>query len=195
MENRPFKLIDNYIYLYHLDKYILIPTYPESIADTLQSTFNSQNALSRSAPVFAYSYSGPRTIQITLNLHRELMEMINYDASNFKIDNLDDDYVDTLVKNLQAICLPKYSATSKAVQPPMIAIRFGDEIFVKGVVNGSLSITYSGPILSNNKYAQVAISFNVSEVDPYDAESVWQQGSFRGITRTFKDGIYKGVDN
>lgn len=187
---RTFNLIDNYIYLFHTDEFVLIPTYPDSIQDRMQSRFSETNALSRSAPVFSYSYSGPRMVQISLNLHRDMMEAINYNSSNMIIEDLDDDYVDTLIKKLQSIALPKYSVTSKSVMPPMIAVRFGNEIFIKGVVNDTIAVTYEKPILDNNKYAQVTISFTVSEVDPYDAESVQEQGSFRGLTRAFKNGIY-----
>lgn len=187
---RTFNLIDNYIYLFHTDEFVLIPTYPDSIQDRMQSRFSETNALSRSAPVFSYSNSGPRTVQISLNLHRDMMEAINYNSSNMIIEDLDDDYVDTLIKKLQSIALPKYTATSKSVIPPMIAVRFGNEIFIKGVVNDAIAVTYEKPILENNKYAQVTISFTVSEIDPYDAESVQEQGSFRGLTRSFKNGIY-----
>lgn len=189
-KGRTFNLIDNYIYLFHTDEYILIPTYPDSIQDSMRSSFSETNALSRSAPVFSYSNSGPRRVQVSLNLHRDMMEAINYNSSNMIIEDLDDDYVDTLIKKLQSIVLPKYTATSKSVIPPMIAVRFGNEIFIKGVVNDTLSVTYEKPILENNKYAQVSISFIVSEIDPYDAESVQEQGSFRGLTRTFKNGVY-----
>lgn len=188
--NRTFNLIDNYIYLFHTEEFVLIPTYPESIQDTMSSKFSETNALSRSAPVFAYSNSGPRSIQITLNLHRDMMEAVNYNASNLNIEDLDDDYIDTLIKKLQSISVPKYVASTKSVQPPMIAVRFGNEIFIKGIVNGALTVTYEKPILTNNKYALVTIGFTVSEVDPYDAESIQTQGSFRGLTRTFKNGIY-----
>lgn len=187
---RTFNLIDNYIYLFHTDEFVLIPTYPDSIQDSMRSSFSETNALSRSAPVFSYSNSGPRRVQVSLNLHRDMMEAMNYNTSNLVIEDLDDDYVDTLIKKLQSIALPKYSVTSKSVQPPMVAIRFGNEIFIKGVVNDTINVTYEKPILENNKYAQVTISFTVSEVDPYDAESVQEQGSFRGLTRSFKNGIY-----
>ena len=188
--------IDNYIYFYHLGEsgeYMILPTYPTTIADSMGSTFNQTNALSRSAPVFSYSYSGPRTVQIQLALHSDMMEDLNMSNSSIKKDLLDviqnNDYVDILKNKLQAITLPKYSASSKSVQPPMIAVRFGNEIFIKGVVAGDISVSYGLPILSNKKYAQVTISFTVSEIDPFDANSVAKDGSFRGITRAFKTGI------
>lgn len=181
-------LLNNYIYLYHLDEYLFIPTFPDSITDTITSSFEQTNALSRSAPVMAYKYSGPRQVQLTLNLHRDMLSDMNLNNYNFKL-NIGEDYVDTLINKLQSMALPKYTASSKSVKPPMIAVRFGNEIFIKGVINGSVSVTYTKPILSDGKYAQVSIAFTVTEVDPYDAKSVATSGSFRGLTSTFKNGI------
>lgn len=188
---RTFNLIDNYIYLFHTDEFVLIPTYPDAIQDSMSTRFSETNALSRSAPVLAFSNAGPRTVRVALTLHREMMEAINYNSSNLVIEDLDDDYVDTLIKKIQSISVPKYVATTRSVEPPMIAVRFGNEIFIKGIVNGSIDVTYEKPILYNNKYAQVTIGFTVTEIDPYDAVSIQEQGSFRGLTKTFKDGIYQ----
>lgn len=181
----------NYIYISHLGnngEYLMIPTSPDSIQDTMQSTFAQQNALSRSAPVFTYSNSGPRSVQITLTLHRDMMDDINLGASNVVLED-GEDYTDTLIKKLQAIAVPKYNLSNKAVEPPLVAVRFGNEIFIKGVVSGAISVTYEKPILVNNKYALVTVSFMVYEVDPYDATSVAKNGSFRGVTRTLKKGM------
>jgi len=191
-------IFNSYIYFYHLEKYCILPDYPETINDALQASFASQNALARTAPVFSYENSGPRVVSsVSLKLHRDMMEGLNFNVSNLKDDVVDfsgDDYVDTLIKYLQASCLPKYneySSGSKAVIPPMVAIRFGNDIFIKGVVTGGITLTYEKPILWNDKYAVVNVSFSVSEVDPYDAETVVNEGSFRGFVRSFKDGIYK----
>ena len=182
------KLIENYIYLYHTDEYLILPTYPENIADSLPSQFSSTNALSRTAPTFSYSYSGPRQIQVNLTLHRDML--INFDTTYTILKNIDkENYIDVLIKKLQAIALPKYIAgsVSKSVIPPYVALRFGQEIYIKGVVQGGITITYSGPILENHKYAVATISFSVLEIDPYDAISAGNMGSFRSITRTFKN--------
>lgn len=183
-------LIENYIYLYHLDKFVIIPTYPDSFQDSLTSTFASSTPLSRSAPIFSYSNSGPRTLQINLSLHRDMMQMVNYGRSNINVA-LGDDYVDTIIKNLQACALPSYKAASKMVNPPSVAVRFGNEIFIKGIVQGGVTVTYKLPLLENNKYALVDIGFQVIETDPYDAESVAQNGSFRGLDKTIERRLYK----
>lgn len=181
-------LISNFIYLYHTDEYLILPEYPDSISDKMGSTFSQTNALSRTAPVFAYSNSGPRTVNFQITLHRDMMYDVNTEISNVELEP-DEDYVDVLVRKLQEIALPVYSATNRMVTPPMIAVRLGKELFVKGVVIGGVSIDYNKPILEDDRYANVVLSFNIYEVDPYDAQTVGQLGSFRGITQQFKDRI------
>ena len=134
---RYYKLIDNWIYFGHLDKYAILPTYPESIADSMESRFQTVDALSRTAPVFSYISSGPRTISVDFTLHRDMMDAMNTNVSNLK-DNvlpLTDDYVDVLIRYLKACALPKYrtyKSGAKAVEPPWVAMKVGATIFIKG---------------------------------------------------------------
>lgn len=185
-------LPDNYIYISHLDQdhqFWLLPCSPESIQDNMGSNFQSTSALGRSAPVFTYSNSGPRTVQVSLVLHRDMMDEINTGLSNSALE-ANEDYVDNLIKALQAIAVPKYNLSNKAVEPPLVAVRFSEEVFIKGVVNGDVGVVYKLPILYNNKYAVVEISFSVTEVDPYDATTVFANGSFRGMVKTLKTGMF-----
>ncbi|MBO7078476.1 MAG: hypothetical protein J6W64_01540 [Bacilli bacterium] len=41
------------------------------------SNFVPTNALGRTAPVYTYSNSGPRSVQIDLQLHRDMMDDVN----------------------------------------------------------------------------------------------------------------------
>ena len=187
---KSFQMIDNYIYLYHVDTFIVIPSFPDKISDSLNVTFNSSTPLSRSAPIYSYAGSGPRSLQINLHLHRDMMTQINYGVSNARIP-IGDDYVDTLIRYIQAIALPAYGTSDKMVNPPLIAVRFGNDIFIKGVVRGGVTVTYETPILVGEKYAQVDIAFNVEEVDPFDAQGVMNSGSFRGIDTTLERNFWK----
>lgn len=196
-----YKLIENYIYIYQLDKYVIIPVYPDQLQDSLGSTFASENILSRTAPVFSYSNSGPRTVQITLNLHRDMMNSFNYDNINFIDDvgnDMGDDYIDTLIRYLQAMALPSYNAVdlttstyNSMINPPLIAVRFGTTLFIKGIVDGDVGVTYSGPLSKDGKYMQVDITFNVKETEPQDAETIAKWGSFRGLSTLTTRGLYK----
>ena len=185
-------MIDNYIYLYHTDTFIVIPAYPENFTDSMSVEFNNETPLMRSAPIVSYSNSGPRQIRVSLQMHREMMYQINYGVSNAKVE-LHDDYVDELIKQIQAAVLPKYSASSKMVDPPLVAIRFGNEIFCKGVITGSVDVSYDVPVLQNGKYASVGLEFTVQEVDPYDAETVLQVGSYRGLDTSLERKIWKAA--
>jgi len=179
---------DNYIYISHLDeglKFWRIPCWPDAISDSMASNFTSTNALGRSAPVYTFSNAGPRSVQISINLHRDIMDDINTGVSNSPL-NLGEDYIDNLVNALRAIAVPKYNLNNKSVEPPLVALRLGREVFVKGVVTGGIGLDFQKPILTNDRYSQVKLSLTISEVDPYDATTVYQNGGFRGVVNTFK---------
>ena len=187
-------LPDCYLYISHLDEgyqYWMLPGYPETVSDQMNSSFQENSALGRSAPVYTFSNSGPRTISIKLSFHRDMFDEINSflypnGSANFADS---DDMADKFIKAIQAIAVPKYNLSNKAIEPPLVAIRLGREVFIKGIVSGGVNVTYGKPILSNEKYAIVEISFTVSEVDPYDATTVFKNGSFRGLTATLKTGM------
>lgn len=107
-----------------------------------------------------------------------------------------EDYVDNLIHALQAIALPRYNLSNKMVEPPLVAVRIGNEIFVKGVVTSAIGLTYEKPIMAGltDRYARVKLSFEVSEVDPYDATTVYKNGSFRGVVSTFKGKWPNGMN-
>ena len=189
-----YNMIENYIYMYHVQQFIVIPTYPESLTDNLSVEFASSTPMSRSAPIYSYSKSGPRQITIKLDLHRDLMTHVNKDVSNIPVSP-GDDYVDTLIKQIQAIALPVYGATEKMVDPPIIACRFGNDIFIRGVVEGSVGVDYDLPIISGNKYAHVGVSFTVVEVDPYSAPQVMTSGSFRGFDASLERNVWTRAGN
>lgn len=192
-----FVMIDNYIYLYHLKQFIIVPGFPDSVTDQEQASFGQTTILSRSAPIFSYQNSGPRTLQVQFNLHRDMMTEINYKKSNIKLE-IGDDYVDTLIKLLKTMAFPEYGAANKMVDPPMIALRLGSDIFIKGIVQGGVSVTYKYPIIrdplnpnSSGKYSNVDLTFTVYEVDPYNASDVAKTGSFRGLNRSLERRIWK----
>lgn len=183
------QLIENYIYLYHTKTFILIPVFNESIVDQMGTTFESSTPMSRSAPIYSYKSSGPRHLQVSLELHRDLMVQMNQNVSNAPIKP-GDDYVDVLIKQLQAASLPVYGGAQKLVDPPLVALRYGNDVFIKGVVNGGVTVTYNLPILDDNKYAQVGVSFEIYEVDPYDAQQVMLIGSFRGFDSSLERNVW-----
>jgi hypothetical protein len=189
-------LPDCYLYISHLDEayqYWMLPGYPDEITDQMNSSFQETTALGRSAPVYTFSNAGPRSIQINLNFHRDMFEEINefLHRSGAKAAKFDtgDDLAENFIHALQAIAVPKYNLTNKAIEPPLVAIRLGREVFIKGVITSGISVTYGKPILVDEKYATVKISFTVSEVDPYDSTTVFKNGSFRGLTATLREGL------
>lgn len=191
-------LPDCYIYISHLDgiapQYWRLPQYPDEVTDQMQSNFSEQNALGRTAPVYTFSNAGPRTVQFNLEFHRDMIDEANTGYSNVTLND-NEDYSDKLISALQAIALPKYNLTNKTIEPPLVAIRLGRQVFIKGVVTSGISVTYKKPILANEKYAVVGIGFTVAEVDPYDASTVYTNGSFRGLVSSMRSGMGMGMED
>jgi hypothetical protein len=181
-------LPDCYLYISHLDegfKYWTLPGYPNEVSDSMQSNFTSTTALGRSAPVYTFSNAGPRTVNISLEFHRDMFDEM---PSNV-VPSDNEDKAESFIHAIQAIAVPKYNLSNKAIEPPLVAIRLGREVFIKGIVSGNVTVTYKKPILVNEKYAVININFTVSEVDPYDATTVFKNGSFRGLTATLRAGM------
>lgn len=204
-----FSVIDNYIYFYHLQKYIVLPLYVDSVSDTMQATWSPETPLGRSAPIQSYSGSGPRTVSFSFDLHRDLMQQINMNNSSISKDIIDEveqneivpgldsnegkDYVSLMLRYLQTSVVPSYDAATKMVSPPIVAVRMGDDVYIKGVV-ADIKLEYKAPILRTGKYAVVSVSFSVQEIDPYDATDVAKYGSYRGVNQTLERKFYSWYD-
>ena len=92
------------------------------------------------------------------------------------------------------MALPSYKAqevSAKTVNPPLIAIRFGNTLFVKGIVSGDVQVTWSGGLSRNNKYQEANITFRVLETDPQDADTISKWGSFRGLETALTKGLHR----
>jgi hypothetical protein len=120
-----------------------------------------------------------------------MMKQINYGVSTAMIENnSNDDYTDLLIKYIQAAALPTYEVAKKMVNPPQVALRLGQDLFIKGVITGSVGVTYRYPILSDGKYALVDVAFGVTETEPYDALIAAQMGSSRGLNTSLARNLY-----
>ena len=153
---------ENYIVFHHTGKSFVIPVDPESVADSMGASYASNYPLSRSAPIFSYQNSGPRSVQVSFTLHRDLCREFNPGSA---------DMVEELINNLEGMVLPDYNSANKVVNPPIVSLKIRDEIYIKGVVS-EVSKNFQLPLLNYGgsfKYAIVNINFGVQEVQPYSA--------------------------
>ena len=163
---------DNYVIFHHTGTQIIIPVDPETLQDSMNANFASSTPLSRSAPIYSYQNSGPRSVQVSFTLHRDLCREYNPGG---------EDAVDQLITNLDQMVLPDYNSTGKIVNPPVVSLKIRDEVFIKGVVT-STSHAYSLPIINydgKDKYAVVSLSFSVQEITPFSASIIPKVGQFR----------------
>lgn len=170
---------DNYIYFFHTGKKIIIPIDPDNIQDSMAANFAENRPLSRSAPIYSYQNSGPRTVTVQFELHRDLCKEYNPGS---------EDAVEELIQNLEMAVLPDYEAASKIVNPPLVGLQIRDELYIKGIVQGGVNKGFNLPIINVGtkdnpiyKYALVQIQFTIAEVTPYSASILPKVGGvFRG---------------
>jgi len=90
----------------------------------------------------------------------------------------EDDYVDYMVNMLYGSVIPNYSSSAKLVDPPLVALRFENQTYIKGIVT-NFSANYNGAILRDGKFSMITIDITVTEINPYDAITAMGVGSFR----------------
>lgn len=170
---------ENYIHFHHTNTTIIIPVDPDAVSDGMSASFASNFPLSRSAPIYSYQNSGPRTVSVNFTLHRDLCNQFN---------NLSYDAVDSLIMNLDQMVLPDYNSAGKIVNPPVVSFKLRNDIFIKGIVT-ACSHTFQLPIINYGtdvapayKYAVVGLNFSVSEVTPYSASILPGIGQYRDGT-------------
>lgn len=184
--------IEAYVYIYHLGLKFNLPALPESLSDTMPIDFSSQPVLARSAPQISWSSAGPRTTQISIPIHRQIFALENDFKTFLPLDALKQygadpeaitkyDAADLLINALVSLSLPRYSDAEKAITPPSVLVRYGNEFCVRGVPSNVLK-TSSGPWLKSGKMAMVNIQFTVTETEPYSAEYALQAGTLRGVS-------------
>lgn len=188
MSEKIYSCPDNYIYAYHTNKFYCLPVFPDNIQDSMAVQFTPTTPLARSAPIYSYSNSGPRTISFSIEIHRDFMNQVNTNNSEI-IPKADDDYLDSFIDAIHSLSVPEYTDAQKMVNPPLAALKIGNQIFCKGIIS-NLNLEYKLPLIELSdgrlKYAVASLSFTMNEFDAYDAEYLRQVGSYRGMNNSLE---------
>lgn len=203
------KDIPAYVYIYHLGLCFDLPTLPDSLTDNMPISFYQEPVLARSAPHTTFASAGPRTLNVTIKFHRHMFCLEN---SSIKIpDNSTEphysiqkgtieesgvakteyleasDVADYFINAMESLSLPKYTDADKALIPPSLLIRFGNEAAIRGVPTG-FSKTSSGAWLKGGKMSDITLSFQVIETQAFSAQYVANNGSLRSISTDLQRG-------
>jgi len=124
-----------------------LPCYPKSISDSTNANYTSDSLFTSTEPYVVYNNSGPRNVSVSFQFHRE-MQGLDHDPE-----------IDNIVNTIQAACYP-INDGSMGVET---ILEVGKEIYIRGVITGGVSVSYSGPII-DGKYNVIDLSFTIQEV-------------------------------
>ena len=145
------------------------PCYPESYSDNYSANISSVNVLGRSEPFQIYNNGGPRKVDVSFEIHREM-----YLRGRT--------YLDELVKALHSASFPKGDdSILPKVTFAIINKTGGYQCYIHGLIDGGASVQWKGPINEWGTYNMVSLSFSVIEC--------------RGIPRTSADVRNHGWDS
>lgn len=122
---------------------IYFPCYPESYSDSHQASMASQTPLGRSEPFLIYQNSGPRTVNVSFRMDREMTHVTDIGA---------------VVGYVQSMCYP---AGEYATIIPRCTLVIGNNCSITGVIQ-SVNTNWSDTIIAN-QYMVVTLDFSVTE--------------------------------
>lgn len=176
---------DNYIIAHHitvnqgtlvLPKSYRIPGYPQQVSDSMSATYQNVEILARSAPIYSWARSGPRTLTFQLSVHKDM----DWEGSGYDLTKVGD--ISELMEEYQALTLPNYEDAYR-VEAPKLTIRIGNSIRITGIPQ-EISFTAALPLDPYGSYMAGTFSFTINEINPYEAkEVVTSLHNARGLSR------------
>ena len=160
------------------DQYLIeLPLYPDQVTESISAQWTSQKVLGRSSPVSAYANTDLKTVNFSLDLHRDFLtgSFSHNNNSMLSIAGMTPDkqvagkqlqtakgpfgtrsWYTSVNKMLQIACYPQY--TSKGLIPPTTYFIFG-QMILKGYVT-SYQTEWKKPIL-NTFYGWNSVSITM----------------------------------
>ena len=130
-----------------------MPCYPTSLSDSASVTYSPHTIFGTTQPYMNYVNSGPRTVSASFSLHREMCgESPATLMGTSKVDNI-----------IKAIEASMYPADNNGIEGVKSSLLVGKQLYISGVINGGISVSYSGPII-DGKYNVCDFSFTITEV-------------------------------
>lgn len=133
------------------DESVDFPVFPEELEDGVQANYEEMaDILYQYEPWQVYKSSGPRTNELTFNMHRDMWSGNHLDGK-----------CNELIRFCEANCYPEFQGAS--VQTATVTLYIAGSAYISGILT-SVSVTWDGPLGQDDWYLHCTLKLSITEV-------------------------------
>ena len=161
---------------------VYFPCFPESVSDSNSSNFSEMHPIGRSEPFQIYQNSGPREVGVSFTMHKEMCHITPIE----KIVHAVTAATYPLGRRMAATSINSPSVDGIDIVP-RVTLVIGREITITGIIKGSVSVKWYGPINAYNRYNMADLDFTVTECtgNPKTAENIANWDGIYSMTEDY----------
>lgn len=135
------------------DEYIDFPVYPEELSDGAKANYTQMpDLLYQYEPWQLYMGSGPRSMTLTFDFHRDMWTGDHRDGK-----------ANELIRMCEACCYPEYRGS--AVNTSTVTMYIAGKVLISGVMT-DVSVDWDGPLGLDGWYLHCKLAITITEVAP-----------------------------
>jgi len=133
------------------DDSVDIPVYPEEISDGAKASYTTMpDLLYQYEPWYAYTGSGPRSVEYSFHMHRDMWTGDHRDGN-----------ANALIRFAESCCYAEYNGS--AVNTTLVTLYINGDATITGIMTDE-NVRWSGPIGLDGWYLEFTLSFTITEV-------------------------------
>ena len=133
---------------------IEFPVYPAEYDNSISANYTQMpDLLYQYEPWYVYQNSGPRTLPLSFNFHRDMWSGDHRDGK-----------AEELIRYCEACCYPEYRGS--AVNVPIVTFYIAGRPLITGILT-KCSHSWKGPIGLDGLWLECTLSIEITEISPY----------------------------
>lgn len=163
-----------------------LPVIPEQVSQSVSANWEATSIPGRASSYYSYVGTSNRTVNFTIQLHNDLLEMYKWSEGGV-VSSANDPAglnMNKIIKFLESCCYPEYTAGK--IIPPVVLLKIGDEVKMRGIINNvsrTSQLPFREVTSGQNKYkrflySSLSVTFTEVPASNPSASSIYNSGSY-----------------